>query len=59
MTSEDFLAWVEADLQLRHVPFDLAELQQFVEDIWPLIEPDDDPSTGPRRSRWRGRGREG
>ena len=45
MTSEGFLARVEADLRLRHVPFDLAERRAFVEDAWPLVEPGDTPET--------------
>jgi len=40
---DDFLALVEADLRLRHVPFDLAELRAFVEDVFPLVAPDDLP----------------
>ena len=39
----DFLARVEADLRLRHVPFDLAELRAFVADVFPLVAPDDLP----------------
>ncbi len=39
----DFLALVEADLRLRHVPFDLAELRAFVEDVFTLVAPDDLP----------------
>jgi hypothetical protein len=40
---DDFLAAVERDLQLRHVPFDQAELRQFLEGVWPLVEPGDSP----------------
>ena len=38
-----FFRLVEHDLQLRHVPFDAAELRQFIEDVWDLVEPDDAP----------------
>jgi len=31
-----FLHMLEYDLQLRHVPFDAAELAEFVADVWPL-----------------------
>jgi len=40
---EAFFALVEADLRLPHVPFDLAELRAFVEDVFPLVAPDDLP----------------
>jgi hypothetical protein len=42
--TECFLS-VEADLRLRHVPFDLAELRVILEACWPLVEPDDAPET--------------
>jgi hypothetical protein len=35
---------VEADLQLRHGPFDAAELRQFALDVWGLVEPGDAPA---------------
>jgi hypothetical protein len=37
-----FFRLVENDLELRHIPFDAAELHEFVEDVWPLArhEPD-------------------
>jgi hypothetical protein len=38
-----FFRQVEADLRLRHVPFDQAELLEFVADVWPLVEPGDRP----------------
>jgi hypothetical protein len=44
MNLADFLAAVERDLQLRHVPFDLAELRTFLADCWPLVEVEDLPS---------------
>jgi hypothetical protein len=44
MTRNEFFALVEADLRLRHVPFDAAELEAFVEDVWPLVEPGDEPA---------------
>ena len=42
MSNSEFFRLVEADLQLRHVPFDAAELAEFVEDVWDLArhEPD-------------------
>jgi hypothetical protein len=42
MTRTEFFRLVEADLRLRHVPFDAAELCAFVEDVWDLArhEPD-------------------
>jgi len=43
MTQTDFLAAVERDLQLRHVPFDMADLAEFLESVWPLVEPGDTP----------------
>ena len=33
MSKTKFFLAFEADLQFRHVPFDLAELQVFVEDV--------------------------
>jgi hypothetical protein len=44
-TLDEFLALVETDLQLRHVPFDLAELRTFLTDIWPLVDDADLPET--------------
>ena len=38
---EAFFARVEADLRLRHVPFDLAELRALVKDARPPDEPGD------------------
>jgi hypothetical protein len=43
MSKAEFFRLVEADLQLRHVPFDAAELHAFVEDVWGLVEPGDAP----------------
>jgi hypothetical protein len=42
MSKAESFALVEADLRLRHVPFDAAELAAFVEDVWDLArhEPD-------------------
>jgi len=40
---DDVLALVEADLRLRHVLFDAAELAAFVEAVYPLVEPGDTP----------------
>jgi hypothetical protein len=36
-----FFRLVEADLRLRHVPFDAAELRALVREVWPLVEPGD------------------
>lgn len=36
-TPEQFLRALEADLQFRHVPFDLGDLIIFVEACWPRI----------------------
>jgi hypothetical protein len=41
MSKTEFFLAVERDLQLRHVPFDKAELVEFVRDVWPLVEADD------------------
>ena len=38
-----FFALVERDLQLRHVPFDKAELAAFLASVYPLVEPGDMP----------------
>ena len=38
-----FFAAVEADLRLRHAPFDAAELAAFLASVWPLVEPSDTP----------------
>jgi hypothetical protein len=42
MTRTEFFTLVEADLRLRHVSFDAAELAAFVEDVGDLArhEPD-------------------
>ncbi len=37
-TRQEFFAAVERDLQLRHVPFDQAELRDFLDACWPMIE---------------------
>ena len=37
----EFSAAVEADLQLRHVAFDKAELAAFLASVWPLVEAND------------------
>lgn len=42
MNQSGFLASLESELQLRGVPFDLAALQEFVADAWPLIADDPD-----------------
>jgi hypothetical protein len=39
-----FFRLVERDLQLRHVPFDKAELAAFLRSVWPLVEPGDRPA---------------
>ena len=41
MSNSEFFRLVEADLRLRHVPFDAAELHEFTLDVWPLVEPGD------------------
>jgi hypothetical protein len=43
MTSQDFVASLEAHLQLHAVPFDRRSLRAFVEGAWPLIEEDARP----------------
>jgi hypothetical protein len=43
MTAQDFLAQLEAHLQLHGVPFDRRSLRAFVESAWPLIEEDARP----------------
>ena len=40
-----FVRLVEHDLQLRHVPFDLAVLRAFLKACRPLMEPGDTPET--------------
>jgi hypothetical protein len=40
MTPADFLAQLEAHLQLHGVPFDRRSVRAFVEGAWPLIEED-------------------
>ncbi len=45
MSQAEFFRLVEADLQLRHVPFDAAELREFIADVWPLVEANDLPAT--------------
>ena len=40
----DFFALVERDHQLRHVPFDAAELADFLRSVWPLVEEGDTPA---------------
>jgi hypothetical protein len=44
MSEAEFFRLVEADLQLRHVPFDAAELQAFVEDVWDLARHEPEPA---------------
>jgi hypothetical protein len=48
MSQSEFVAALEAELQLRAVPFDLAALLAFVESAWPLIE--ENPAPGFRAS---------
>jgi hypothetical protein len=43
LTLDAFPALVEADLQLRHVPFDQRALRAFLEACRPLMEPGDAP----------------
>jgi hypothetical protein len=43
MSKAEFFLAVEADLQLRHAPFDKAELAEFLKSVWPLVEPGDGP----------------
>jgi hypothetical protein len=43
MTPQDFLAQLEAHLQLHATPFDRRSLRAFVESAWPLIEEDATP----------------
>jgi hypothetical protein len=43
MSKTEFFLSVEADLRLRHVPFDQGELRAFVRDVWPLVEAGDTP----------------
>jgi hypothetical protein len=43
MSKAEFFLAVEADLRLRHVPFDAAELRTFLTDCWPLVDADDLP----------------
>ena len=38
-----FFRLFEADLRLRHVPFDHRELETFISDVWPLVEPGASP----------------
>ena len=44
MTQADFIQNVEQELRLRGVHFKLADLQSFVEDVWPLVGEDPDPA---------------
>jgi hypothetical protein len=44
MSKTEFFLSVEADLRLRHVPFDKAELAEFLGPVWPLVEPGDPPA---------------
>jgi hypothetical protein len=43
MSKTEFFLAVEADLRLRHVPFDKADLAEFLASVWPLVEADDTP----------------
>ncbi len=43
MDPDDFGRAVEADLRARGVPFDPATLRRFLEDVWPLVRPGDEP----------------
>jgi hypothetical protein len=43
MSKTEFFLAVEADLRLRHVAFDKAELVEFIRNVWPLVEPGDTP----------------
>jgi hypothetical protein len=44
MSKTEFFLAVEADLQLRHVPFDKVELAEFLKSVFPLVEPGDLPA---------------
>jgi hypothetical protein len=46
MTPADFRAAFEQHLQLHGVPFERRDVLAFVENAWPLMEPD------PRPERW-------
>jgi hypothetical protein len=43
MSKTELFLSVEADLRLRHVPFDKRELAESLRSVWPLVEPDDPP----------------
>jgi hypothetical protein len=43
MTQADFLAALEQQLLLRGSSFSLADLTEFVADVWPLAQEDPDP----------------
>ena len=46
MDLEAFTARVEAELQLRRVPFERSAVIGFCQDVWPLVLADDtDPAT--------------
>jgi hypothetical protein len=44
MARDDFLPAVEADLQLRHVPFDRRARREYLEAMAPLLTEDDSPA---------------
>jgi hypothetical protein len=44
VSKTEFFLSFEADLRLRHVPFDKAELAKFLGSVWPLVEADDPPA---------------
>jgi hypothetical protein len=56
MSKAEFFLAVEADLQLRHVPFDKAELVEFMRNVWPWSSRATCRRRGPR-SPWSGRRR--
>ena len=43
MSKTEFFLAVEADLRLRYVPFDKAELAAFLASVFPLVEQHDTP----------------
>jgi hypothetical protein len=49
MSRDDFTAAVEEQLRIQGISFNLAELIEFVEGVWPLAQDDPDPVVWARR----------
>ena len=43
MNKADFIAALEQELQLRNIGFSRADVQEFVDSVWPLVRENPNP----------------